>query len=189
MGFLSDFLKIIPNIVSGSAVGQPIGWGTNLIPIINRLQPGQMLSQNNPGPIETPAINKLPGIDKVIDTAKDIAGKAPTAETYPDVGGLGAPEPLPGGGYRVYNNKTGKFEYYGGAIDPNKPPGTANPVSPEAPDIGSLVFPKRNFDQNGIIANILKVMGGALPQGPLTENAPEGFGRFLRSIAANRFVA
>lgn len=113
--------------------------------------------------------------------------------TPPAVGGFGAPEQLPGGGYRVYDNRTGKWIYGGGAVDPNAPqpspapapaPGPAEP--PATPDIGQIVGP-RSFGGGGFLGNLMSILGGAFPQGPVTENAPPGFGRFLRRMAASRF--
>ncbi len=117
----------------------------------------------------------------------------PNAESFPTIGGLGAPEQLPGGGYRVWDNRAGKWIYGGGAVDPNAPqpspapapaPGPAEP--PATPDIGQIVGP-RSFGGGGFLGNLMSILGGAFPQGPVTENAPPGFGRFLRRMAASRF--
>lgn len=173
MGFFARLAKLIPQMVQDPTFGQPIGLGKNIIPI-----------------------DMIPFATHVRDSA------LPTDI----IGGLGAPEQLPGGGYRVFDNRTGKYIYGGGATDPNAPatprvtPAEPSPATPAAPapppveapssqSIGSIVFPKRQMTPDGILASLMRVMGGALPQGPGTENAPTGFGRFLRSLAANRFIS
>ena len=143
------------------ALDQPIGTG----------------SSASPGPIDITMKTPAP----------------PNAESFPTIGGLGAPEQLPGGGYRVWDNRAGKWIYGGGAVDPNAPqpspapapaPGPAEP--PATPDIGQIVGP-RSFGGGGFLGNLMSILGGAFPQGPVTENAPPGFGRFLRRMAASRF--
>jgi len=192
MGFFTSLTKLIhPQMVQDPSFGQPIGWGKNIIPIAKLVRDSalQALPAGNAG---VPQGSNAPAA----------SGKGPTDI----IGGLGAPEQLPGGGYRVFDNRTGKYIYGGGATDPNAPatprvtPAEPSPATPAAPapppveapssqSIGSIVFPKRQMTPDGILASLMRVMGGALPQGPGTENAPTGFGRFLRSLAANRFIS
>ena len=187
MGFFARLAKLIPQMVQDPSFGQPIGLGKNIIPIDmipfathvrdSALQPIGTGSSASPGPIDITMKTPAP----------------PNAESFPTIGGLGAPEQLPGGGYRVWDNRAGKWIYGGGAVDPNAPqpspapapaPGPAEP--PATPDIGQIVGP-RSFGGGGFLGNLMSILGGAFPQGPVTENAPPGFGRFLRRMAASRF--
>jgi len=194
MGFFARLAKLFPQMVQDPSFGQPIGLGKNIIPIDmipatdvaglwarlvrdSALQPIGTGSSASPGPIDITMKTPAP----------------PNAESFPTIGGLGAPEQLPGGGYRVWDNRAGKWIYGGGAVDPNAPqpspapapaPGPAEP--PATPDIGQIVGP-RSFGGGGFLGNLMSILGGAFPQGPVTENAPPGFGRFLRRMAASRF--
>ena len=217
MGLFSDisslFRQVLPG--TGSQGGLPIGFGKNIVPL--NIKTSNV--QGGPSPIsqlyDVAASNLLGGprpasIAKPTEPTPSAVQEAPTppAPKGPTdiIGGLGAPEQLPGGGYRVFDNRTGKYIYGGGATDPNAPatprvtPAEPSPATPAAPapppveapssqSIGSIVFPKRQMTPDGILASLMRVMGGALPQGPGTENAPTGFGRFLRSLAANRFIS
>ena len=176
-----------------------------------RIALDQLFNQTNQAlkPLATPvlafgdAVRQRIALDQPIGTGSsaspgpiDITMKTPAppnAESFPTIGGLGAPEQLPGGGYRVWDNRAGKWIYGGGAVDPNAPqpspapapaPGPAEP--PATPDIGQIVGP-RSFGGGGFLGNLMSILGGAFPQGPVTENAPPGFGRFLRRMAASRF--
>jgi len=209
MGLFSNisslFRQVLPG--TGSQGGLPIGFGENIVPLnikTSNVQGGQGSFLGGPSPISQLydlAASNLLGGPRPASIAK------PTEKGPTDIiGGLGAPEQLPGGGYRVFDNRTGKYIYGGGATDPNAPatprvtPAEPSPATPAAPapppveapssqSIGSIVFPKRQMTPDGILASLMRVMGGALPQGPGTENAPTGFGRFLRSLAANRFIS
>ena len=217
MGFFTSLTKLFPQMVQDPSFGQPIGWPKNIITRLRRHP--QMVQDPSFGqpigwgkniiPIATlvrdSALQALPAGNAGVpqgSNAPAASGKGPTDI----IGGLGAPEQLPGGGYRVFDNRTGKYIYGGGATDPNAPatprvtPAEPSPATPAAPapppveapssqSIGSIVFPKRQMTPDGILASLMRVMGGALPQGPGTENAPTGFGRFLRSLAANRFIS
>lgn len=232
MGLFSDisslFRQVLPG--TGSQGGLPIGFGKNIVPLniktsnllggpspISQLydlaasnllggpRPASIAKPTEPTPSAVQEAPTLPAGNAGVpqgSNAPAASGKGPTDI----IGGLGAPEQLPGGGYRVFDNRTGKYIYGGGATDPNAPatprvtPAEPSPATPAAPapppveapssqSIGSIVFPKRQMTPDGILASLMRVMGGALPQGPGTENAPTGFGRFLRSLAANRFIS
>jgi len=200
MGFFARLAKLFPQMVQDPSFGQPIGLGKNII--IGGLPIDMIPFATH---VRDSALRALPAGNAGVpqgSNAPAASGKGPTDI----IGGLGAPEQLPGGGYRVFDNRTGKYIYGGGATDPNAPatprvtPAEPSPATPAAPapppveapssqSIGSIVFPKRQMTPDGILASLMRVMGGALPQGPGTENAPTGFGRFLRSLAANRFIS
>ncbi len=199
---ISSFFSSIPKTISplfgggggggGNVGGEwigPIRMGPILTPLFN--QTNQALK-----PLATPVLQPIGTGSSASPGPIDITMKTPAppnAESFPTIGGLGAPEQLPGGGYRVWDNRAGKWIYGGGAVDPNAPqpspapapaPGPAEP--PATPDIGQIVGP-RSFGGGGFLGNLMSILGGAFPQGPVTENAPPGFGRFLRRMAASRF--
>ena len=195
MGFFARLAKLFPQMVQDPSFGQPIGLGKNIIPI-------DMIPFATH--VRDSALHALPaGNGRFLlralagsgvpqgSNAPAASGKGPTDI----IGGLGAPEQLPGGGYRVFDNRTGKYIYGGGATDPNAPATprvTPAEPSPATPDIGQIVgrwFKPRSFGGGGFLGNLMSILGGAFPQGPGTENAPTGFGRFLRSLAANRFIS
>jgi len=193
---IRPFLRRIGNVLSragsGPLAGLPIGFGKNILPL-------NIQASNTPASVQRPegllddGRVLLPDIPSLSMGGGGTAFGGTGVTTPPAVGGFGAPEQLPGGGYRVYDNRTGKWIYGGGAVDPNAPqpspapapaPGPAEP--PATPDIGQIVGP-RSFGGGGFLGNLMSILGGAFPQGPVTENAPPGFGRFLRRMAASRF--
>jgi hypothetical protein len=182
MGFFSSITNSIGNVLSRAGSG-----------------PLNIQASNTPASVQRPegllddGRVLLPDIPSLSMGGGGTAFGGTGVTTPPAVGGFGAPEQLPGGGYRVYDNRTGKWIYGGGAVDPNAPqpspapapaPGPAEP--PATPDIGQIVGP-RSFGGGGFLGNLMSILGGAFPQGPVTENAPPGFGRFLRRMAASRF--
>lgn len=213
MGFFSSITNSIGNVLSragsGPLAGLPIGFGKNILPLNIQASNSSFFSsipktisplfnQTNQAlkPLATPVLQPIGTGSSASPGPIDITMKTPAppnAESFPTIGGLGAPEQLPGGGYRVWDNRAGKWIYGGGAVDPNAPqpspapapaPGPAEP--PATPDIGQIVGP-RSFGGGGFLGNLMSILGGAFPQGPVTENAPPGFGRFLRRMAASRF--
>ncbi len=209
-GLPSSFFSSIPKTISplfnqtnqalkplATPVLQPIGTGSSFFSSIPKtISP--LFNQTNQAlkPLATPVLQPIGTGSSASPGPIDITMKTPAppnAESFPTIGGLGAPEQLPGGGYRVWDNRAGKWIYGGGAVDPNAPqpspapapaPGPAEP--PATPDIGQIVGP-RSFGGGGFLGNLMSILGGAFPQGPVTENAPPGFGRFLRRMAASRF--
>lgn len=192
MGFFSSITNSIGNVLSragsGPLAGLPIGFGKNILPL-------NIQASNTPASVQRPeglldyGRVLLPDIPSLSMGGGGTAFGGTGVTTPPAVGGFGAPEQLPGGGYRVYDNRTGKYIYGGGATDPNAPATprvTPAEPSPATPDIGQIVGP-RSFGGGGFLGNLMSILGGAFPQGPVTENAPPGFGRFLRRMAASRF--
>jgi len=183
MGFFARLAKLFPQMVQDPSFGQPIGLGKNII--IGGLPIDMIPFATH---VRDSALHALPAGNAGVpqgSNAPAASGKGPTDI----IGGLGAPEQLPGGGYRVFDNRTGKYIYGGGATDPNAPATprvTPAEPSPATPDIGQIVGP-RSFGGGGFLGNLMSILGGAFPQGPVTENAPPGFGRFLRRMAASRF--
>lgn len=198
---ISSFFSSIPKTIQlpgvirkalkpfATPVLQPTSFFSSISSLFN--QTNQALK-----PLATPVLQPIGTGSSASPGPIDITMKTPAppnAESFPTIGGLGAPEQLPGGGYRVWDNRAGKWIYGGGAVDPNAPqpspapapaPGPAEP--PATPDIGQIVGP-RSFGGGGFLGNLMSILGGAFPQGPVTENAPPGFGRFLRRMAASRF--
>lgn len=198
MGFFSSITNSIGNVLSRAGSGPLAGLPSSFFSSIPKTISPLLFNQTNQAlkPLATPVLQPIGTGSSASPGPIDITMKTPAppnAESFPTIGGLGAPEQLPGGGYRVWDNRAGKWIYGGGAVDPNAPqpspapapaPGPAEP--PATPDIGQIVGP-RSFGGGGFLGNLMSILGGAFPQGPVTENAPPGFGRFLRRMAASRF--